>query len=483
MGGLSAASMLASDGYRVLILEAALHPGGCSSSYPRKGYVFESGATTLTGFDEHQPLRTLERKTGIQIPREEINPSMNVWFEGHRIVRYKDEKQWIEEVVRVFGEEEAQRSFWELAFRTSDMVWRASGRNNLFPPENINEWLKLALNNPIKDALKLKYAFKSVKDVLNLCEVTNLRFETFLDEQLMITAQSVAAETPFLFGAAGITYTNYSNYYVPGGLINMVNALTDFIRSKGGELHTKEKVVDIGKELDGYRVRTSKEKQYTAPIVISNIPVWNMSELTENEMSKYFKTESVKYEEAWGAVTMGVAIQDEFPKDLSLHNQIHLSEGETIPFSDAGSFFVSMSGPEDSERAPIGERVLNISCHADPEIWFNMEENYDRNKEIVQEFILEQLARKLPGFKKENILLVDLATPVSWEKWVYRKKGRVGGIPQNMARSLLDWTPNKTPFKGFYMVGDTTFPGQGIPGVTLSGINVYYRVIKNLNKK
>jgi len=30
-----------------------------------------------------------------------------------------------------------------------------------------------------------------------------------------------------------------------------------------------------------------------------------------------------------------------------------------------------------------------------------------------------------------------------------------------------------------YLVGDTTYPGQGIPGVTLSGINVYYRIAKD----
>jgi phytoene dehydrogenase-like protein len=45
-----------------------------------------------------------------------------------------------------------------------------------------------------------------------------------------------------------------------------------------------------------------------------------------------------------------------------------------------------------------------------------------------------------------------------------------------MDRSLLDWTPSETPFEGLYLVGDTVFPGQGIPGVTLSGINVYYRI-------
>jgi phytoene dehydrogenase-like protein len=90
------------------------------------------------------------------------------------------------------------------------------------------------------------------------------------------------------------------------------------------------------------------------------------------------------------------------------------------------------------------------------------------------------IEESLPGFHQAQIKLLFSSTPVSWSNWVYRKKGRVGGIPQSMSRSLLDWTPNKTPFDGLFLCGDTVFPGQGIPGVTLSGINVYYRVQKHL---
>lgn len=108
-----------------------------------------------------------------------------------------------------------------------------------------------------------------------------------------------------------------------------------------------------------------------------------------------------------------------------------------------------------------------------------MNGSYDQNKEKAKTFIIETLKKKLPGFSQAEIKLADLATPVTWQNWVYRKKGRVGGIPQSMARSLLKWTPSETPFSGLYLVGDTTYPGQGIPGVTLGGINVYSRIVKN----
>lgn len=483
MGGMSAGAMLANAGYKVLILEKAHAPGGCSSSYFRKGYVFESGATTLIGFDENQPLWKLEKETGIQIPREEITPSMSVWLDGEQLTRYKDREQWIQECVRVFGNANGQRGFWKEALAVSDLVWKVSLKNPFFPPQKISEWVKLAINNNPLDVWVLKYAIQSVEDVMQKYGVDTPKFRRFVDEQLMITAQAKAHQTPFLFGAAGLTYTNYSNYYVPGGLLEMVNTIRAFIHEKGGALHTKEGVEMIDREGEQFTVKTQNKRKekytYRAPIVISNILVWNMSGITSGDMKEYFESESKDFNHAWGAITLGIATTDTYPDDLPLHHQIHLEEGKTVPFTNSDSFFVSMSKREDTDRAKEGSRTLNISTHASPEFWYSLNGEYESAKQQVEEFVVKKLAEKLPGFADSEIDVIHTATPVTWENWVYRKKGRVGGIPQSMARSLLNWTPHETPFKGLYLVGDTTYPGQGIPGVTLSGINVYSRVIKN----
>ncbi|MEL6556775.1 MAG: NAD(P)-binding protein [Bacteroidota bacterium] len=47
LGSLTAASLLCHKGLNVGIIEQNYLPGGCTSSYWRKGFVFESGATTL----------------------------------------------------------------------------------------------------------------------------------------------------------------------------------------------------------------------------------------------------------------------------------------------------------------------------------------------------------------------------------------------------------------------------------------------------
>ncbi len=482
MGGMSAATLLAKDGYRVLVLEAAHAPGGCSSSYKRKGYTFESGATTLIGFDDHQPMRILEDELGITIPKKSIEPSMTVHQDEKQIIRWQNQDKWLTEVVKHFGEEEAQTSFWKLARNVSDVVWKVSGKNNLFPPQELTDWFHLFKNDP-RDVWVLSYALKSVKEVATRCGISNPEFFRFLDEQLLISAQSHAIDTPFLFGAPAMTYTNYTNYYVWGGLIEMVNTLKRFLEEKGCELRTKERVLSIDQQEEGnFLVSTSKDKVYQAPIVISNIPIWNLPDITNGKISDYFTAQSKKFDAAWGAFTMGIVTDDFYPEELSLHHQIHVSEDEKTTYFQSDSVFVSFSHPDDPERTPTGKRVLNVSTHVVPEDWFALNGDYDFYKNKVQEQIIQVLRKKLPGFGNAEVEITFASTPVTWSKWVSRKKGRVGGIPQSMNRSLLDWTPNQTPFKGLYLTGDTVFPGQGIPGVTLSGINVYYRILKNLKK-
>lgn len=483
MGGLSAGSLLAKEGYSVLILEAGHVAGGCSSSYYRKGYVFEAGATTLIGFDKYQPMKMLEDLLEIEIPKKQIQPSMTVHLNGKQIIRWQNREEWIEEASKFFGEPQEQKSFWELCFAISDVVWRVSGKNNYFPPLNLSDFGQL-LKNDVRDVWVLPYALKSVKKTAVDIGISNPEFYQFLDEQLIISAQSLSNETPMLFGAPAVTYTNYTNYYIPGGLIEMVNALTSNLEDNGGKLQVKEKVTSIERINDQIEVNTSKEKSYRSHCLISNIPVWNMADITQRNMKNYFQKESAKYDEAWGAFTMGIVTDDPFPEEMTLHHQIHIDEGEKTYGLNSNSIFVSFSEKGDTNRTKEeSERVLNISTHADPKFWFALNGSYDNQKDIVQEQIIQLLNDKLPFFNIAKVKLAFSSTPVTWSNWVYRKKGRVGGIPQSMSRSLLDWTPTQTPFPGIFMCGDTVFPGQGIPGVTLSGINVYLRVLKYLKKE
>jgi phytoene dehydrogenase-like protein len=72
----------------------------------------------------------------------------------------------------------------------------------------------------------------------------------------------------------------------------------------------------------------------------------------------------------------------------------------------------------------------------------------------------------------DGIEVIETATPRVFYETTRRRLGMVGGVGQ----SLDSFGPNSlshlTALPNLYMVGDTTFPGNGIAAVTQSGLIV-----------
>lgn len=190
MGSLTAACLMAHSGLKVCVLEQNYLPGGCTSSYWRKGFVFEAGATTLVGLDEHMPLRFLLDKTGIDMPVVELKLPMKVYLsDGTVINKYKNLDQWIAEAGRVFGQAEEQKYFWRYCYEVSQFVWQTSLKQTHFPPSAPSDFVGMAKGFRPAQLLYAMQAFRSTKSLLkkyNLHE--NKPFRAFIDEQLLITA-------------------------------------------------------------------------------------------------------------------------------------------------------------------------------------------------------------------------------------------------------------------------------------------------------
>jgi len=461
MGGLSAGSLLAKKGLKVVVLEQNYLPGGCTSSYWRKGFVFESGATTLVGLDEGMPLKYLMNELGITLPARKLDLPMQVTLKnGQKVNRYQNLHQWISEAERAFGGT-GQQDFWQFCFKVSQFVWSASLRFTHFPPESAGDLLKLARNAHLSDFSYLRWAFVSMEELLKRHALfDNELFREFINEQLMITAQNTAGEVNVLFGATALCYTNYGNYYIDGGLLQLVNPMVDYIESKGGSVLLRNRVNSISRQNSSYIVSASGG-DFSVKYLVGDIPINNLVRLFPQ-----LSTEKA----AKGILTSG-ALNSAFQVGLgfkphrtfdTLHHQIHL----TKPLSgiNPGSIFLSLSHPEDSSRSDApGLLVASVTTHIqDPE-----------NTVVDGELIMRQIIGILveQGFVRgENIVYQHHSGPKAWSKWTGREWGFVGGYPQFMKIKPWKMLGARLDGKGAYVCGDTVYPGQGIPGTVLSGI-------------
>lgn len=462
MGGLSAACILSSKGYKVSVLEANLLPGGCTSTYYRKGYMFEAGATTLVGLDVGMPLHYVLQKCKIELNASRLMKPMQITLKNGTVVtRYENLKEWIAEAERIFGKKN-QKEFWGQCFQISEFVWKSSLNQLHFPPATFNDLLQTAKNVSIKQFQFLPFSFISVYDFLKKFDLHNNElFVEFINEQLLITAQNNAEEVNMLFGATALCYTNFGNYYMPGGMIEMVKPMIKFIESKGGEFINRTKVEHIEKRGEKYFLTTNKEN-YECEYLISNITVNNLLEIWKDKsVHNKFYSKIFSSEKLVSAFQVGIAFKKSKNFDC-IHHQIHLRK----PLSQiqSKSIFISLNMPDDTSRCPADCMVASVSTHV-----MNPEKNTIVNKTEIENEIINALIEN-NFFSKDDVLYYHSATPETWQRWTFRKWGFVGGYPQYMKVKPWQMLEHRLDNYKAYIVGDSVYPGQGIPGVTLSGI-------------
>ncbi len=485
IGGLSAAALLARDGIAVDVLEQNRVVGGCASSFYRQGYYFESGATTLVGLDTGMPLRHLLDATGIQLNVMPLHVPMQVILrDGTILTRHQDLDAWIAEAERVFGAA-GQRPFWEFCYRLSQFVWKVSLQYRAFPPSSAGDLLDVLRSaRPARIPGQLaaaRYAFVTMDRILRRFGLhENQRFLAFVDEQLLITAQNTRGEVNALFGATALCYTNYTNYYAPGGLVTVADAIAHYIEDHDGNIRTRtlaERVEPIDAGRAGYRVITNRG-EFTADRLISNLPIYNTLDLFDaghdfgRKLRRRLQPKLLPSTKLWSAFTMGLVFRRKRPFD-SLHHQIHLRA--PLPVIGAKSIFVSLSHPGDDLRGPVDRVIASVSTHI-----ANPESHMDFDVDAVGDAIVAELTAR-GFFEEDDLVYRHHSTPRTWQQWTKRAFGFVGGMPQ--FKAIKPWHMlDARPGKNLYLCGDTAYPGQGIPGVCLSGITAHHKLMRDAGR-
>lgn len=461
--GLSFAALMEKKGHSVALLEAHSVPGGCSSYFERDGFIFDAGATTLSGLKDGRPLSNLIKELDLKLDVTAIDPGIVSMLPSQTINRFKSFDQWMCELNSKFPGIDHHK-IWSKFLKIESLGWSLSTDFKNVPLRSLNK-ISSFINLKSFQALKsLPALFKSIDHELKANHITNPEYLSMIDEMLFITAQNNRFDTPLLMGAMGLGYPE-DTYYAMGGM----KAFTQAIASKCSHIFYRNKVQAIVPTTIGFDVVTNKGV-YKGKKVVSTLPVWNHKELFVDEKIKKFydNYKSPSVHDCWSAFMVYLTI----PKNKmrsSLYYQIHT---KSIPHCETRSFFVSISHPDDKIRSINGRQVVTISTHTKSSVWEGLESSdYKNNKRETSEFILNVLKEKfeLLDSDLENVIT---GTPKSFIKYTSRFNGLVGGIPHSLKRNPIDFLIAKSPIDNFYMIGDTQFPGQGIAAVVLGSQNL-----------
>lgn len=484
IGGLTAAALLAHRGYQVLVLDQALVPGGCASTFKRKGFTFDVGATQVAGLEPGGIHHRIFSELEIEIPpATPCDPACAVYLPGETepINVWRDPDKWQAERQRQFPGSEP---LWQLMANLFRYSWAFQSRDPVLPPRNLWDLWQLTKAVRPDTLLTLPYTFFTVGDALRGYGLDdNLRLRTFLDLQLKLYSQVDAEETALLYAATalGVSQAPQGLYHLQGSMQVLSDRLVESLERDGGKLlmrHTVERIDTKNSKVTGVRIRNQKTGEVwteTADRVVANVTVQNLVQLLGEESPKGYQHRVEKLPPASGAFVVYLGVEERaIPPNCPPHLQFMYDyQG---PIGENNSLFVSVSHPGDG-RAPQGKATITASSFTDVRKWQDCA-NYDYLKRKYTEEAIARLSEYF-HLTPETIVHVEAATPRTFAHFTGRDRGIVGGIGQRIPTFGPFGFANRTPIEDLWLVGDSTHPGEGTAGVSYSALTVVRQIEAN----
>ncbi|MGF1539059.1 MAG: C-3',4' desaturase CrtD [Pleurocapsa sp.] len=489
IGGLTAGALLAKRGYRVKIFDSAIVPGGCASTFQRRGFIFDVGATQVAGLEPGGIHHRIFQELAVELPdATECDPACAVFLPGEKepINVWRDAKKWQAERQKQFPGSEP---FWQLMNRLFQASWKFQGRDPVLPPRNLWDLWQLASAIRIDTLITVPFTLMTVGEALKLYGLyRDKRLKTFLDLQLKLYSQVNADETALLYAATALAVSQSPQglFHLQGSMQVLSDRLVAGLEKYGGKLlmrHSVEKINTAKGKVTGVTIRNLKTGEVsteTAKEIVANVTVQNLVQLlahSQQDLGKSFanyKRRVDKLPPASGAfvVYLGVkrvAIPENCPPHLQFLYNHDLSIGEN------NSLFVSVSKPGDG-RAPTGQATIVASSFTDVDLWWkHTPEDYHRLKQQYTDEAIALLGKYF-NLTPDNILHIEAATPRTFAKFTARDRGIVGGIGQRISTFAPFAFANRTPFQHLCLVGDSTHPGEGTAGVSYSALTAIRQI-------
>ena len=486
-GGLSAAICLAREGKKVLVLEQHDVPGGWCHSFYLNGFRFTPGVHYIGLLDKGESTSKLYEGLGIanDLVFFRMNPNayehcligdnhfdypanfdtlverLSEKFpkEKKNIVKYlnrvRDVSRQIQLLPYVTG-------FWQhftIPFRTKDM-----GKYALFS-------LKRVINWHLKDPL--------LKKILNI---------QFGDHGLS------PAKASFPLHCAVMDHYFQGGFYPMGGGGAIIKAMTNKIKSFGGEVKTSSSVARILLEGDLKKKAVGVElingEKLFAEIIVSNadpdityrrlIGTDNLSKklIRKLDRTKYsctslmlFLTVDMDVKSA-GLDSGNIWMMADGDMDEIYNEMLHpnVESDEAFP-----GMFISCTTLKDPISFDGKHHTIEAITYIDYEVFKAFEnEDFERSqgyldfKELMTRKMLNTIEKAIPGIK-EHIVHLDMGTPITNEYYINSTAGSVYGTEKSLKHIGPFAFKAKSEIENLYLCG-ASIASHGIAGASYSGV-------------
>lgn len=461
MAGMAVAARLQAQGLSTLVLEAHGQPGGCAGFYRRRGFAFDVGATTLVDFEPGGVGGQLLEEIGLPPLYGEALPGYVAWLPDRQVTLYRDPDAWAVERRRSLGNTPAHHRLWELLDQLAAVFWRASRNGIRLPVRSVADALCALRAIGLLQLPLARYLTWTMGDLLR---VLNLRDDLALVGLLSMliedTTHSAVDTAPLINAALGITIRGAGLTRVQGGMWGFWRSFLARYRALGGDLRLGCKVERVEGRKEAFQLHTSRGV-FAAAQVVSALPVELTACIAPSVVARTLQPYLRRDADALGGalvVFLGVPEAQVAGQAFTHHQILHDYAGQ---LGNGNNMFLSVSAPGDTVSAPPGCRAVMISTHCELADWEGLSPtDYQAQKRATGERLLACARRVYPELG-DHASVFEVGTPQTYARFTGRPRGAVGGVRQTLANANQQAVPHQSGLDGFWLVGDTTWPGLG----------------------
>ena len=467
-GGLAAAIRLAVKGYRVTVLERLDQPGGRASVFEQDGFTFDAGPTIITApFLLEELWATCGEKMSRDVDLRRMSPFYRIRFDDGSHFDYHGESQQMRaEVARLSPDDVAG---YDAFMKDADLCYQLGYVDlGTVPFETLGSLFA---------AMPAMVQMRAWKSIYQMAK------RHFKSPKL----QQVFSFHPLLIGGNPLKVTKvyslilslerqFGVHSAMGGTGAVVAAMVRLLERQGGAIRYGADVRQIlskagrvtgvelqsGQQIEADLVVSNADAAWTYQQAMSNQPrrVWTDRKLAKTHYSMslfvwYFGTKRVYDDIPHHMILLGPRYEG-LLRDIFEHKRL----------SDDFSLYLHRPTATDPSLAPPDHDafyVLSPVPHQDSGIdWSVQAEPYRQRIEAYLE------ASVLPGLGA-SIVTSKCMTPDDFATRYLAHKGAAFGLEPILLQSAWFRPHNRSEeLQGLFMVGASTHPGAGIPGVLTS---------------
>jgi phytoene desaturase len=467
-GGLGAAVRLAARGYRVTVLEKLDAPGGRAYVHHRDGHVFDAGPTIITVpflFEELWALAGRRFSDDIELRR--LDPFYRIRYHDGDHFDYSGDPDRMRAEVRRISPSDA--AGYERFMAEADHCYKLGF-----------EALGDRAFDSVKDLIQASPAILRMRGWRSLHGMVASHIRHPKLRSAMSLQSLLIGGNPFsvtcIYSLINALERQWGVHWAMGGTGALVRGLVSLLDGLGGTLRLGAEVKRI--EVDGGRatgVTLVNGERLAADIVVSNgDTAWTYRHLVEPQHRRHWSDRRIER----GRYSMSLFVwyfgtdrtYDEVPHHMMIlgprYKELLTDIFKRHKLPDDFSLYLHRPTATDPSMAPRGRDTFYALA---PVSHLDSGTDWPQQAERMRNAMAEVLERSVLPQLRQHVTTSFVTTPQDFQDRLLSYKGAAFGLEPLLLQSAWFRPHNRSEdVDGLYMVGASTHPGAGVPGVLMS---------------